>query len=94
MSTQSRGGGWRLAGRLLEGTARIIVLFIGYLLSVLPIYFWPFSLFIGFVLLFPKRTRKHGIAMIVLTVVINAIFIVLILSGRGHHTIGPGVAAG
>jgi hypothetical protein len=87
MSTETGGGGWRFLEHLLEGTARIILLSFGYLFAVLPIFFWPFALFIALILVFFKRTRKHAIAIIALTLVANGIWDLVILTGHARQTI-------
>ncbi len=66
---------WGWVSWLLTGTTRVVLLVVGYLCALIPIYAWPFTLFCAFVLMFSRRTRRHAIAMVVLAILVNAIVI-------------------
>jgi hypothetical protein len=70
---------WGWIAWLLTGATRIVLLVVGYLSALIPIYAWPFTLFCAFVLAWSRRTRKHAIAMVALAVIINAIVIATVV---------------
>jgi hypothetical protein len=72
----------RSLGRALEGTLRVVVLVIGYLFALIPIYGVVFAVFIGLVLLVTPRNRKHGVIMIVLSIGITALVVLSARSSR------------
>jgi hypothetical protein len=70
---------WGWIAWLLTGATRVVLLVVGYLSALIPIYAWPFTLFCAFVLAWSPHTRKHAIAMIALAVIINAIVIATVV---------------
>jgi hypothetical protein len=70
---------WGWIAWLLTGATRVVLLVVGYLSALIPIYAWPFTLFCAFVLAWSRHTRKHAIAMIALAVIVNAIVIATVV---------------
>jgi hypothetical protein len=71
---------WGWVAWLLTGASRLVLLVVGYVCAVIPIYAWPFTLFCAFVLAWSRRTRKHAVAMIAITIVVNAIVVATVLT--------------
>ena len=63
----------------LTGATRVVLLVVGYVSAIIPIYAWPFTLFCAFVLAFSRQTRRHAIAMVLLTIVVNAIVVATVV---------------
>ncbi len=79
MPDQSRTA-WGWVSWLLTGTTRVLLLIVGYLSALIPIFAWPFTLFCAFVLMFSPRTSRHAILMVVLAILVNAIVIASVVT--------------